>query len=72
VAVHAKSFYQRPRRVKRELVLAIDPSLYPEIKGQTDTEMLFYLALTRGLDDDSTGAVARAIGPVERSRSNQA
>ena len=32
--------------IKRDLVLAVDPSLYPEIKGQADTEVLFYLALT--------------------------
>jgi hypothetical protein len=27
--------------IKRDLVLAVDPSLYPEIKGQADTEVLF-------------------------------
>ena len=35
--------------IKRDLVLAVDPSLYPEIQGQTDTEVLFFLALTFGL-----------------------
>src|SRR6201995_2797996 len=50
---------------KRDLVLAIDESLFPEIKGQTDTEVLFHLALTFGLEDDPPGAVARAIGFVE-------
>ena len=51
--------------VKRDLVLAVDPSLYPEIAGTTDTEILFYLALTFGLEDDPPDAVARAIGLVE-------
>jgi predicted glutamine amidotransferase len=51
--------------VKRDLVLAVDESLYPEIKGQADTEILFYLALTFGLQDDAPEAVARAIGFVE-------
>jgi predicted glutamine amidotransferase len=51
--------------IKRDLVLAIDPSLFPEIKGQTDTEVLFYLALTFGLQDDPPEAVGRAIGFVE-------
>ena len=51
--------------VKRDLVLAVDESLYPEIKGQADTEVLFYLALSFGLEDDPPGAVARAIGFVE-------
>ena len=52
-------------KVKRDLVLAVDESLYPEIGGQTDTELLFYLALTFGLEDDPPIAVARAIGLVE-------
>jgi predicted glutamine amidotransferase len=51
--------------VKRDLVLAVDESLFPEIKGGTDTEILFYLALSFGLEDDPPGAVARAIGFVE-------
>jgi predicted glutamine amidotransferase len=53
--------------VKRDLVLAVDESLYPDIKGQTDSEVLFYLALTFGLRDDPPGAVARAIGFTETS-----
>src|SRR4249920_3665069 len=53
-------------RIKRDLVLAIDESLYPEIKGQTDTEILFHLALTFGLEDDPPDAVARAIGLLEK------
>jgi glutamine amidotransferase len=51
--------------IKRDLVLAVDESLFPEIKGQADTEVLFYLALTFGLADDPPEAVARAIGFVE-------
>ena len=37
---------------KRDLALAVDPALYPEIEGTTDTELMFYLALTFGLEDD--------------------
>jgi glutamine amidotransferase len=51
--------------IKRDLVLAVDESLYPEIQGTSDTEVLFYLALTFGLQEDAPGAVARAIGFVE-------
>ena len=51
--------------VRRDLALAVDESLYPEIAGQADTELLFYLALTFGLEDDPPDAVARAIGLVE-------
>jgi glutamine amidotransferase len=52
-------------RVKRDLVLAIDPSLYPELEGSTDSEVLFLVALTFGLEGDPPGAVARALGLVE-------
>src|SRR5436305_1425883 len=53
--------------IKRELILAVDPSLYPAIRGQADTEVLFYLALTLGLEQDPPEAVARAIGMVEEA-----
>jgi predicted glutamine amidotransferase len=51
---------------KRDLLMAVDPSLYPDIEGSTDSETLFFLALTFGLNDDPFGAVARAIGFVEK------
>ena len=51
--------------IKRDLMFAVDPSLYSEVKGQTDTEALFYLALTFGLEDNPIEAVERAIGFVE-------
>jgi hypothetical protein len=46
-------------------VLAVDESLYPEISGGADTEVLFYLALTLGLEEDPPDAVSRTIGLVE-------
>ena len=52
-------------RVKRELALAIDESLYAFIEGSTDSELLFYLALTLGLEDDPPRAVGRMVGLVE-------
>jgi glutamine amidotransferase len=52
-------------RMKRDLVLTVDPSLYAKIEGQTDTEVLFYLALTFGLQDDPPAAIERAVGLVE-------
>jgi predicted glutamine amidotransferase len=51
--------------IKRDLALAIDPALYPEIEGTTDTELMFHLALTFGLKDDPPEAVARTIGLIE-------
>jgi predicted glutamine amidotransferase len=51
--------------VKRDLALAVDPALYPEIQGSTDTEVFFYLALSLGLEEDPPAAVARAVGLIE-------
>jgi predicted glutamine amidotransferase len=53
------------REVKRDLVLAVDPSLYPSIEGSSDTEVFFHLALTFGLEDDPPSAVAAAVGLIE-------
>jgi predicted glutamine amidotransferase len=52
--------------VKRELMLAVDPSLYPNVDGSTDSETFFFLALTLGLEDDPPVAVERAVGVIER------
>jgi predicted glutamine amidotransferase len=51
--------------VRRELAFAIDPALFPSIQGSTDSELLFYLALTNGLEDDPLSALERTIGLVE-------
>jgi len=53
------------RQVKRDLVLAVDPSLYPLMEGSCDTEVFFYLALTLGLEDDPPAGVAAAVGLIE-------
>jgi predicted glutamine amidotransferase len=52
-------------KMKRDLVLAIDPELYPFIEGSTDSEVFFFLALTLGLEDDPPAAVAQAVGFIE-------
>jgi len=52
-------------RIKRDLVLAVDPELYPSITGSTDSEIMFFLALTLGLRDDPPAAVARMAGLIE-------
>jgi glutamine amidotransferase len=52
-------------RVKRDLVLRVDPELYPEIRGSSDSELFFFLALTFGLEDDPPGAVEQAVGLIE-------
>jgi predicted glutamine amidotransferase len=52
-------------QMRRDLMLAVDPSLFWDIQGSTDSEVLFHLALTLGLEDDPIGALERAIGFVE-------
>lgn len=54
-------------KVKRDLAFAVDPALYAEIEGSTDSELFFYLALTFGLENDPPTAVARAVGFIERT-----
>lgn len=54
-------------RFKRDLVFAVDPELYPAIQGSTDSEVMFFLALTFGLRDDPPAAVERMVGFVERT-----
>jgi predicted glutamine amidotransferase len=51
--------------MRRDLLYAVDPSLFEGIGGSTDSEVLFYLALTFGLEDDPLGAVEQAVGFVE-------
>ncbi len=43
-------------QMRRDLALAVDPRLFLEMEGSTDSEMMFYLALTFGLEEDPPGA----------------
>jgi len=54
-------------RLRRELVLAIDDSLFDSIEGTTDSETMFYLALTFGLESDPVAAVEQMVGFVEKT-----
>ncbi|MGC5223577.1 class II glutamine amidotransferase [Micromonospora sp. DT81.3] len=51
--------------VKRDLTFAIDPSLYPHVRGTTDSEVLFHLALTLGLREDPVKAMRETVRKVE-------
>ena len=51
--------------LRRELMLAIDPALFAEVHGSTDTEVVFYLALTFGLEEDPISAMERTVGLIE-------
>ena len=53
--------------MRRDLVLAVDPSLFPSMRGSTDSEVVFYLALTFGLMDDPILGLERAVGFIEET-----
>jgi len=53
------------QEMRRDLMLAIDPDLFNEFQGSTDSEVLFRLALTFGLEEDPVEALEQAIGFVE-------
>ena len=53
--------------MRRELMLAVDPDLFADFHGSTDSEVIFRLALTFGLEEDPVGALEQAIGLVEET-----
>jgi glutamine amidotransferase len=46
-------------------MLAIAPELFDDVRGSTDTEVVFNLALTHGLQDDPIAAMERTLGLIE-------
>lgn len=53
------------RAVRRDLILALEPALVPDVQGSTDSELLFLLALTFGLQDEPLRALETMAGRVE-------
>ncbi len=54
-----------------EHLFRIDPRYFPEVSGTTDSEVMFFLALTFGLESEPVEAVQRMAGFVEEvSRKN--
>ena len=58
-------------KVKRNLVLAVAPDLYPTIQVTTDSELMFHLALTFGLEEDPLVGLERMVGFVENTCGDQ-
>ncbi|MEM5386307.1 class II glutamine amidotransferase [Paraburkholderia phymatum] len=54
-------------KVRRDLMLGIDPDLFASIEGSTDSEVMFYLALTFGLEIDPVRALERMARFVEET-----
>lgn len=54
-------------QLRRELALSVDPELFPQMQGSTDSELLFHLALTMGLERDPLAALSATIGLIEQA-----
>ena len=54
-------------RLHRELAFAVSPELFPCILGSTDSELMFLLALTFGMEADVRTGIARMAGFVEHA-----
>lgn len=52
-------------KIRRDLLSRVDPQLFPEISGTTDSEVMFFLALTFGLKSEPVETVERMAGFVE-------
>jgi len=52
--------------LRRELMLGIAPELFAEAHGSTDTEVVFHVALTLGLEREPLAALERTVGVIEQ------
>jgi predicted glutamine amidotransferase len=52
-------------QLRRDLLLEIEPGLFADIEGSTDSEVVFNLALTLGLESDPIAALQRTVGLIE-------
>ena len=53
-------------KLRRELALQLGEDLFSRIGGTTDSELMFYLALHFGMNEDVYGGVARMAGFIEQ------
>jgi glutamine amidotransferase len=54
-------------KFRRALLFAVSEELFTNILGTTDSEIMFHLALTFGLESDPLGALARMAGFIEET-----
>jgi glutamine amidotransferase len=54
-------------KMRRDLLIHVEAKLFEGILGSTDSELMFYLALTLGLEQDPLRALSRMAGLVERT-----
>jgi glutamine amidotransferase len=53
--------------LRRDLMMSIDPALFGSVEGSTDSEVMFYLALTYGLQQEPVAALERMAGLIEQT-----
>jgi predicted glutamine amidotransferase len=53
-------------KMRRDLLVAVGPEFFNNILGTTDSELMFHLALTFGLEKDPPHALARMAGFIEK------
>jgi glutamine amidotransferase len=53
------------QQYRREMALAVDRSLFSSLNGNTDSELMFLLALSFGLKDDPIPALEKLVGFIE-------
>jgi glutamine amidotransferase len=54
-------------KFRRDLLMAVDPSIFENILGSTDSELMFHLAITFGLESNPHEALQRMAAFVERT-----
>lgn len=52
-------------KIRRDLAFTVAPELYHHMLGTTDSELMFHLALTFGLEEDVVAAVQNMVGLIE-------
>ena len=58
-------------KLRRDLAFAVSPDLFPHIAGSTDSELMFLLALTFGMEGNVHAAIARMAGFIENKASQR-
>ena len=56
------------QQVRRALAFQVDPDLFTQIQGTTDSEVFFHLLLTHGLDRDPEEALRQTIRTIEKAQ----
>jgi glutamine amidotransferase len=58
------------KAIRRQLEASLSDALYLARRGTTDSELLFYLLLSNGLDESPKGAVEETLRQIEAAQSD--